>query len=93
MICSEYMARHLESTFENILPLLKKYKVGAINWGLVAGKTQTHCPWNSWEVAYEHEPATWFHDIFRSTGEPYDINEVNFIKSLLKKRMLYSIRK
>jgi hypothetical protein len=29
------------STFRGTLPLAKRYKVAAINWGLVAGKTQT----------------------------------------------------
>jgi hypothetical protein len=85
IICSEYMARHLGSTFEDVLPLLKKYNVGALNWGLVAGKTQTHCPWDSWKNTYENEPEVWFHDIFRSTGEPFDKYEVECIKNLLKK--------
>src|SRR5206468_7161527 len=84
LICSEYMARHLGCTFEDVLPLLKKYNVGALNWGLVAGKTQTHCPWDSWETAYDNEPEIWFHDIFRSTGEPFDKHEMECIQNLLK---------
>lgn len=84
LLCTEYMARHLGSTFQDVLPVLKNYNTGAFNWGLVAGKTQTHCPWDSWETVYEHEPEIWFHDIFRSTGEPYDSREVEFIKNLLK---------
>ena len=40
LICTEYMARS-GSTFDTVLPLAKKYHVGAINWGLVAGKSQT----------------------------------------------------
>jgi len=39
VICTEYMARTIGSTFENSLPVFKKYNVGAINWGLVFGKT------------------------------------------------------
>ena len=84
LICSEYMARHLGSTFQDVLPILKQYHVGALNWGLVAGKTQTHCPWDSWQTRYEAEPELWFHDIFRATGEPYDSHEVEFIKSVVK---------
>lgn len=84
IICSEYMARHIESTFENILPLLKNYNVGALNWGLVAGKTQTHHPWDSWQNVYDTEPELWFHDIFGRSGEPFDKLEVEIIKSLLK---------
>jgi len=37
------------STFEEILPIAKKYKVAAYNWGLVAGKTQIWLPWDSWQ--------------------------------------------
>jgi len=46
LICSEYMARPRGSTFESILPYYEKHKIGAINWGLVNGKTQTIYPWN-----------------------------------------------
>jgi hypothetical protein len=91
IICSEYMARHLASTFEDVLPVLKQYNVGALNWGLVAGKTQTHCAWDSWENSTE--PELWFHDIFRSTGEPFNSLEVEFIRNLLKKPEVIHYRK
>ena len=58
IICTEYMARGNGSTFEGSLPIAKKYHVGAINWGLVAGKTQTFLPWDSWKQPYtDREPA------------------------------------
>src|SRR5579863_1101644 len=38
LICTEYMARPLGSTFAAILPILKKEEVGAYNWGFVSGK-------------------------------------------------------
>lgn len=38
MICTEYMARTQNSTFQDIMPMLKRENIGAINWGLVAGK-------------------------------------------------------
>ena len=66
MICTEYMARGSGSTFEFCLPLLKKYNVGAINWGLVSGKTQTIYPW-CWNKA-KGEPDIFFHDIFHPDG-------------------------
>jgi hypothetical protein len=34
------------------LLIAEKYHVGAYNWGLVAGKTQTHLPWDSWKKPY-----------------------------------------
>src|SRR3984957_11796614 len=82
VICTEYMARPLGSTFASILPLLKKEKVGAYNWGFVNGKSQTIYPWDSWEKSYNAEPAVWFHDIFRQDGAPYDQKEVELIRHL-----------
>jgi hypothetical protein len=82
LICTEYMARSAGSTFENTLPIARKHRVGAINWGLVKGKTQTIYPWDSWQKPYEHEPTPWFHDIFRSDGRPYDPQETALIRQM-----------
>ncbi len=87
LMCTEYMARPFNSTFQEILPILKKYGVGAYNWGFVAGKTQTHCPWDSWNKSYSAEPELWFHDIFRPNGEAYKIEEINFLKEFTKKNV------
>jgi hypothetical protein len=80
MVCTEYMSRSTGSTFQNILPILKKHRIGAINWGLVAGKTQTNYPWDSWTKKYSAEPELWFHDIFRTDGTPYYSEEVKYIR-------------
>jgi hypothetical protein len=85
MMCTEYMARGLMSTFQDILPLLKKHNIGAYNWGFVQGKSQTHCPWDSWQITYDNEPELWFHDIFRTNGEPYRQAEVEFLKKFIAK--------
>jgi hypothetical protein len=74
------MARTSESFFETHLPIFKKYNVGAINWGLVAGKTNTIFPWGSPEGT--QEPTVWFHDIFRKDGTPYDPKEINVIRKI-----------
>jgi hypothetical protein len=84
LLCTEFMARPFKNTFQEILPLLRKHNVGAYCWGLVAGKTQTHCPWDSWSITYSDEPPLWFHDIFRENGEPYLLDEVNFLKEFIK---------
>ena len=86
MLCTEYMARPFGSTFQEILPLFKEHNIGAYNWGLVAGKSQTHCPWDSWSTEYTSEPELWFHDIFREKGEVYNKEEVEFLKGFLKKQ-------
>jgi hypothetical protein len=86
IICTEYMARPRKSTFEAILPIAKDYKVGAINWGFVQGKTQTYLPWDSWEHAYvSAPPSMWFHDIFYSDGRPYSEKEAEFIRKMTGK--------
>ncbi|MGA2183669.1 MAG: 1,4-beta-xylanase [Bryobacteraceae bacterium] len=87
ILCTEYMARPRGSTFESILPVAKKYKVGAINWGFVQGRTQTYLPWDSWQRPYvEHPPEVWFHDIFYADGKPYRQSEVDFIRGITAKR-------
>jgi hypothetical protein len=82
LICTEYMARPVKSTFQDILPICKKHDVGAINWGFVDGKSQTKYPWDSWEKPYTAEPDLWFHDIFRADGTPYRAEEVALIRQL-----------
>jgi len=85
LLCTEYMARPNKSTFEGSLPIAKKYKVGAYNWGFVDGKTQTKYAWDSWDKQYTNEPSLWFHDILRVDGTPYSEKEVQLIKSLTGK--------
>ena len=79
---TEYMSRGNGSFFEGSLPIFKKYKVAAYNWGLVAGKTNTIYPWDSWDKKYTAEPELWFHDVFRQDGTPYRQSEVDFIKKI-----------
>jgi hypothetical protein len=84
LICTEYMARLRNSTFVNIMPLLKKENVAAINWGLVTGKTNTKYAWDT-PMPDGAEPKIWFHDIFRPDGTPFDPKEVDLIRSLTTK--------
>lgn len=81
LICTEYMARTRNSRFHNILPLLKKQGVGAINWGFVAGKSNTIYAWDT-PIPAGDQPVEWFHDIFFADGQPYRQDEVNLIKKL-----------
>lgn len=75
IICTEYMARTRGSTVEAILPVAKRHNVGAINWGLVAGKTQTYFPWESWDHPNTTIPKVWFHDLLRPDGRPFQETE------------------
>jgi hypothetical protein len=97
LLCTEYMAREFGSTFEFSLPIFKKNNIGCFNWGLVAGKSQTHFGWSTIldlkkkKEAGEFlengeaipEPEIWFHDILRADGTPYSKDEVNFIKQII----------
>jgi aldose 1-epimerase len=85
IICTEYMARPLGSTFNPILGWFKEQNVGAFNWGFVSGKTQTIYPWDSWVKTYTNEPAVWFHDIFRADGTPFDPQEIQYIRGVTGK--------
>jgi Cellulase (glycosyl hydrolase family 5) len=85
ILCTEYMARAVGSTFDTILPIAQKYRVAAINWGFVAGKTQTYLPWDSWKRPYVvFLPPVWFHDIFHPDGTPYRAAEVDQIRTLTR---------
>jgi len=81
LICSEYMARRNNSLFTNIMPLLKLNNIGAINWGLVSGKSNTKYAWDE-PMPDGSEPKLWFHEIFRTDGTPYKQEEVELIKIL-----------
>lgn len=168
IICTEFMARELGSTFQLVLPLCKSFNVGCLCWGLVSGKTQTIYNWATGTGTERHVAAAvtsksttdeegvpaddggrsessianisessssnsssssssdrrasiiipthtfedsgfevggrrntdlgdldcsarggrsvefvWFHDIFQSNGDPYDSEEMGFIKSVL----------
>ena len=82
LLCTEYIARENKSTFEDALPIFMENKIGAYNWGLVSGKTNTIYPWKSWDSTYKVPPNIWHHDIFYQNGEPFSNDEIELIKNL-----------
>lgn len=85
LICTEYMARSVGSTIDDVLPLAKKLDVGMVNWGFVSGLTQTNLPWNSWQRPYTQQPPqVWFHDLLKPDGTPYRQREAQIIRALSK---------
>jgi hypothetical protein len=102
VICTEYMAREFGTTFQFSMPIFKNKSVGCYNWGLVAGKSQTHFGWatildlhkkkENGDILQEGEiipePEIWFHDILRADGSPYDEEEVTFIKKITSSKKL-----
>ena len=85
LLCTEYLARGNENTFQKILPLFKEKQVAAINWGFVAGKTNTAFPWSSWTKKFDSLPKIWHHDIYLPDKTPYDQKEIDFLKEMLLK--------
>jgi hypothetical protein len=86
LVCTEYMARPEGSTFDPVLGYLKEQKIGAYCWGFTAGKTNTIFAWNTWQKPEPNaEPKTWFHDIFRQDGTPFDPKEVEYIRGVTGK--------
>lgn len=67
VICTEYMARPVENNFGNCLPILRKNHIGAIHWGLVAGKTQTIYSYVNQGKPIDF-PDPPFHDVFHADG-------------------------
>ena len=85
LLCTEWLARTAGSTVD-LLNVFADRNVGAINWGLVDGRTQTRFPWKSWtELIDDDEP--WFHELLRGDGSPYDVKEVEIFKQLTKLRV------
>lgn len=82
IMCTEYLARPQGSTIEGCLPIAKRRNVGMFNWGLVAGRTQTFMPWDSWDKPYKKEPDVWFHDLLLPDGRPYRPAEIATIREL-----------
>jgi hypothetical protein len=84
LICSEWMNRPSKSTVEDIMPLLKEENVGAILWGLVNGKTQTHLPWGFRPNKLPYA-GKWQCDLFHNNFTPYRESELRLIKQLNNK--------
>ena len=83
LLCTEYLARGEQNTFQIMLPLFKEKEIAAINWGFVAGKTNTAFPWSSWQVEFDSLPKIWHHDIYLPDKTPYDEKEIAFLKNIL----------
>ncbi len=85
MLCTEWMARTVDSKIEDQLALFRARKVGCFQWGFVNGRTQTHLPWPS-ELVEAHGGVVaqneWFHDLLRTNGQPYDPGEIDLVRAL-----------
>lgn len=96
LVCTEYMARTIGSTFDPHLGFMKEKNISAFNWGLVTGRTQTNYPWQSLNKPNPYkgikDPSIWFHDIFYANGTPKFSEEMNYIKSLTSEKPMLSLK-
>ncbi|MCL1628549.1 cellulase family glycosylhydrolase [Roseibaca sp. V10] len=88
IMITEWMARTIGSRIQDQLPLYHDMNVGAYNWGLVKGRTQTDQPWpRELEVLHGkvRAPELWFHDLLWPDGRAFDPQEVSIIRDLTQK--------
>ncbi len=84
LLCTEWMARSAQSRIRDQLPILKGERIGAWQWGLVNGKTQTHLPWPQLPIR-QADAEVWFHDLLYQDGSFYDPREAELIASIVGK--------
>ena len=85
ILCTEWMARAVDSQISDQLELFHDRRIGCFQWGLVKGRTQTWMPWPDELVkAHGGDPSRniWFHDLLHEDGRPYDEQEIETIKRL-----------
>jgi len=85
MVCTEWMARAIDSRIQHQLGLFHDRNVGSFQWGFVKGRTQTHLPWPV-DLVRAHggieNRETWFHDVLHEDGTPYDPKEIETVRRL-----------
>ncbi|MFN7003088.1 MAG: hypothetical protein ACK4NW_06585 [Roseinatronobacter sp.] len=88
ILITEWMARTIDSRIGDQLSLYHARKVGAFNWGLVKGRSQTDQPWPA-ELQAMHgdvqAQGAWFHDLLWPDGRAYDATEMEVIAELTKR--------
>ncbi|CAF2734673.1 unnamed protein product [Rotaria sp. Silwood2] len=69
ILCTEWLARPFGSTLFTHLEYFNSEKIGTIQWGLVAGRSQTYYQWKSPKDA--PIPRVWFHDVLYPNGTAF----------------------
>lgn len=84
MICTEWLNRPLGSTVEDILPIFADNGIGAMHWGFINGKTQTHLPWGHRPEMLPYE-GVWQHDLYTSDHQVYNQAEIDLFENYARK--------
>lgn len=82
VLCTEWLARHVDCHFSEQLPLFSAFETGCYQWGLVQGKTQTWIPWPGINKAHPDPQSLWFHDVLTPEGTPWCEQEMRYVKQL-----------
>ena len=82
---SEWLARCIHNNVQEMFPLFYLENVACMNWGFVAGRSQTTEPWEMLIDDYDNgstwiDMTKWFHDLYRGNHRPYDPREIAIIK-------------
>lgn len=87
LLCTEWLARPIGSRIEEQLPFFAERRIGAYQWGLVRGLSQTHLPWPGIgldALPEDADPPVWFQDLLREDGEPHSDAEVKLISEAVR---------
>ena len=86
VLVTEWLHRPAGNTIENHLPVFAERKIGAWQWGMIQGRTQTNLSWKTMNGGMpEPEPALWQHDLLFPDGTPYRPEELELIATLADK--------
>lgn len=88
VFCTEWMARTIDSRIADQLPYFRERKIGAFQWGLVRGRTQTHLPWPGLAMRTHADSGLeeWFHDILTEGGAAHSAAELETLRAVLSAR-------
>lgn len=87
LLCTEWLARPIGSRIKDQLPFFAEHRIGAFQWGLVRGRTQTHLPWPGIGLdapLKNGEPQEWFQDLLYEDGRPHVVAEVELIREAVR---------
>lgn len=77
VVCTGWLERTQDLSFQTALPLFSRNHVGWYHWGLVAGKSQLHLPRNP------SAAIVWPQALLNEDGSPYDKDEVTLIRQFI----------
>ena len=84
IMITEWLHRPSGNTVATHVPYFRQEKIGAWQWGMIMGRTQTHLSWDTMHGTPNASPTQWQHDILWPDGTPYDAEEIRVIGEAMK---------